>query len=77
MALTTGWNSCTVSSWKLLISATVYESSVVLRTSPVYELPILPTTNVFSLYAFIICPTRAVVVVFPLVPVMAAIFPLS
>ena len=42
----------------------------------VYGSPIFPTTSVLSLYALNISPTSVVVVVFPLVPVMAAIRPL-
>lgn len=45
IALPAGLKSWIVSSWKLLISATVMLSLEVLRTSPVYDVPILPTTK--------------------------------
>ena len=77
IALPAGLKSWIVSSWKLLISATVMLSLEVLRTSPVYDVPILPTTKVFGFHSFMISPISVVVVVFPLVPVMAYTLPCS
>ena len=44
IALAAGWNSLMVSSWKLLISATVTVSSVVSSAADVYGVPMFPTT---------------------------------
>ena len=64
-----------LSSWKLLISATATASSSICLAATVYGLPILPTTYVCSLYAFMISPRSVVVVVFPFVPVIASTSP--
>ena len=75
MALTLGANFQIVSSWKLLISATVTVSSVISSDLEVYGVPIFPTTNTDGRASDIIFPRRAVVVVFPFVPVIARTSP--
>ena len=66
-----------VSSWKLETSATVTDFSVVSSATSVYGIPIFPTTNTSSKKVFIMAPVKAVVVVFPLVPVIAMSFPFA
>ena len=62
---------------KLLISAAITESGRVSSATEVNGIPIFPTTNTESYQDFKMLPTSAVVVVFPLVPVIAAILPLA
>ena len=71
MADTAGLKYLTVSSWKLLVSVISQESSSASSDLEITATPMLPTTYVFFFAFLNISPTRVVVVVLPLVPVMA------
>ena len=64
-----------VSSWKLLISATVTVESVEFSTSASSGVPMLPPTITGMFAVFKMCATSEVVVVFPFDPVIATSFP--
>ncbi len=72
-----GWNSTTVSSWKLDISSTFHVSGVLVATSSITGVPMLPPTCVASPLSARILPTSVVVVVLPFEPVMASVLPLQ
>src|ERR1039458_3903018 len=70
-----GWNSTVLSSWKLETSITDQVSGVLSSMSPTTGTPMLPHTRVGTPDSLRISPSRAVVVVFPLEPVMATVLP--
>ena len=71
-----GWNSTVLSSWKLETSRTDQVSGVLSSMSPTTGTPMLPPTRVGRPASLRISPSRAVVVVLPLEPVMATTLPL-
>ena len=70
-----GWNSSTVSNWKLDTSSTLIVSGVLCAINSITGVPIFPPTSVGPPASAKILPSREVVVVFPFEPVIATILP--
>ena len=70
-----GWNSSTVSSWKLDTSSTLTVSGVLGAIKSITGVPMFPPTSVGPPASAKILPSREVVVVLPFEPVIATTLP--